>query len=499
MSNSNNVKKSRMVAIGLVILYILLLIPVLYIGRYDYHCADDFGFSAASHVAWEDTHSLIAVFKAAGETVVDRWHTWQGTFTTMFLMALEPGLFGEVFYHFVPWIMIGAMSASTMYLLYVLLVKLVSCDKPVWISVSMLYLIYALECIIDPLQGFFWYNGAVHYMIPHSLAMLLVAILIKARISEKKIILCFLACVIAFLLGGSNFITALGTGVGLVFAIIISVFFRHRKNIWLLIMPTIIYVPALLLNVFAPGNSVRQSGFANHPGPIKAVMLAFYYCIEEAFSNWLDWKVFMLMLALLPFSILIVKKIRNRYSFGFCLPLMVVVVLFCFLSSLFAPTSYATGGVGGGRVENIIYLDFLLLSIFLEIYIIGWLDVKFKLIDTINQDNSSRVNKCMFWGSVIVIVVFFAGLTFLREEDSFTTTSAIASIASGEARRYGNETKERSEMIDNCDGDLLEVPRFVETPYLLYMDDIVPNSNDWRNNSMARYYGFDEVVAYSID
>lgn len=497
MSNSNNVKKSRMVAIGLVILYILLLIPVLYIGRYDYHCADDFGFSAASHVAWEDTHSLIAVFKAAGETVVDRWHTWQGTFTTMFLMALEPGLFGDGFYHFVPWIMIGAMSASTMYLLYVLLVNLVGCDKSVWISVSMLYLIYALECIIDPLQGFFWYNGAVHYMIPHSLAMLLVAILIKARISEKKIILCSLVCILAFLLGGSNFITALGAGVGLVFSIIIAAFLKQKKNIWLYIVPTIIYAPAFLLNVLAPGNSVRQAMMSDHPGPIKAIILSFYFCVERVLSSWLDWKVFSLLLFLLPFVFVVVGMIKDRFHFSFKYPLVVGLGVFCFLSSLFAPTSYAAGAMDAGRVENIIYLDFLLLSIFLEIYIIGWLDVKFKLIDTINQDNSSRVNKCMFWGSVIVIVVFFAGLTFLREEDGFTTSSAIASIASGEARRYGNETKERSEMIDNCDGNLLEVPRFVETPYLLYMDDIVPDSDDWRNNSMARYYRIKEIKAYS--
>lgn len=44
------------IAISLVITYVVLLLPVLYIGRYEYHCVDDYEFSVASHIAWEDTH-----------------------------------------------------------------------------------------------------------------------------------------------------------------------------------------------------------------------------------------------------------------------------------------------------------------------------------------------------------------------------------------------------------------------------------------------------------
>lgn len=42
----------------LVIVFILALIPVLLIGKYNYPCADDFGFSAYSHIAWEETQSI---------------------------------------------------------------------------------------------------------------------------------------------------------------------------------------------------------------------------------------------------------------------------------------------------------------------------------------------------------------------------------------------------------------------------------------------------------
>lgn len=101
----------------LVIVFILALIPVLLIGKYNYPCADDFGFSAYSHIAWEETQSIFQVVIGALKTVKERWFGWQGTFSSIFVMALQPAVFGEAGYTLVPWIMIGAMSFSTLFLL----------------------------------------------------------------------------------------------------------------------------------------------------------------------------------------------------------------------------------------------------------------------------------------------------------------------------------------------------------------------------------------------
>ena len=56
------------------------LIPILVIAKYNYPCADDFGFSAYSRIAWKETHSLLQVLKGAIITVKDRWLGWQGPF-----------------------------------------------------------------------------------------------------------------------------------------------------------------------------------------------------------------------------------------------------------------------------------------------------------------------------------------------------------------------------------------------------------------------------------
>ena len=177
-------KFATKVSVFLVLLFIASLIPIALISRYNYPCADDFGFSAYSHIAWQETHSVPSVLGGAVRTVVERWFGWQGTFSSIFVMALQPAIWGETFYCLVPWIMIGAMSASTLFFLHAVFRKVIGADRNVFLSISFLYLIFALECMIDKTQAFFWFNGAAHYMIPHSAALFLAGLLIR-YLSEK--------------------------------------------------------------------------------------------------------------------------------------------------------------------------------------------------------------------------------------------------------------------------------------------------------------------------
>lgn len=490
----------KFIAIILVIVFIIMLIPLLYIGKYDYHCADDFGYSAASHIAWEDTHSLVSVLQAATNTVVEHWFTWQGTFSTMYLMALEPGIYGDVFYHFVPWLMIGMMTVSTMFFLYMILVRIVNCSPWVWLSISMIYLIYAMECIVDPVQGFYWYNGASHYMIPHGIALiigtLILSMLMDAKLSIAKLIV---TCVLAFFLGGTNYITGLNTVIAFVLAICLCLMVKRKDKLYAIAVPFLCFIPAFLLNTLAPGNFYRQEEMMpDHPGPIKAIFLSFYFCLESVTENWMDWTTILFVGAMVPFCICVVKKLRERFYFRY--PLLVMAVSFGFLSATFTPTSYVAATTGGGRVDNIIFLDFLLLVILNLIYIIGWLDRKLSIVERFHNNDileNRAVNQYMIF--IAVSTVFFAGMYAKVDADFFTSSSAVKSILSGEAAAYGAETTARTKSIEACDGEELVIPRFVEQPYLLYFDDIIRDPDDWKNKSMERYYRIEKISAYSVE
>ena len=114
-------KFTTKVAVFLVSLFIAGLVPIALISRYDYPCADDFGFSAYSHIAWQEDHSIPAVLGGAVRTVAERWYGWQGTFSSIFLMSLQPGIWGEHFYAAVPFLMCGLITFATLFFLFYVL------------------------------------------------------------------------------------------------------------------------------------------------------------------------------------------------------------------------------------------------------------------------------------------------------------------------------------------------------------------------------------------
>lgn len=503
-------KFTTKVSVFLVLLFIASLIPIALISRYNYPCADDFGFSAYSHIAWQETHSIPSVLGGAVRTVVERWFGWQGTFSSIFIMALQPAIWGESFYCLVPWIMIGTMSASTLFFLHTVFRKVIGTDRNVFLGISFLYLIFALECMIDKTQAFFWFNGAAHYMIPHSVALFLAGLLIR-YLSEKpssaaghfsgrrlrRSGLLLLICAASIFVGGSNYITGLITAVLFVSAFILLLLFRRKKEAGLLIPPFIFFFAAFILNVFAPGNSVRQAEMTNRPGVIKSVLLSFYYCIEYITEIWFDWTWIIFILALLPFIREAARTAIRHFSFP-C-PLLVPVYSYCLLSAMFTPSLYATGEAGGGRIFNIIFLDFLLLIVGNLFYIAGWLCRRMENIQQSGAACLERRDTKLYLLTVFAFAAFISILYAQANPDYFTSTSAAHSLIYGEAARYGEETAQRTETLRSSEEADIQLELLQTKPYLLFFSDISTDPSDWTNVLMSRYYQKNSIAGVSSD
>ena len=81
-----------------VALLLLSLMPLYALSFYNHACYDDFGFSIRTHAAWRDTGSLLETLRAAAENTAVIRGTWEGTYTTSFISALQPALFSENLY-----------------------------------------------------------------------------------------------------------------------------------------------------------------------------------------------------------------------------------------------------------------------------------------------------------------------------------------------------------------------------------------------------------------
>ena len=75
------------------------LIPLLLLTKYAIPFFDDYGYSAPVWI-----HYMLGGFNPKGvisgsiENAVNMWHTWQGTYSSIFFMGLNPMIFGEQYY-----------------------------------------------------------------------------------------------------------------------------------------------------------------------------------------------------------------------------------------------------------------------------------------------------------------------------------------------------------------------------------------------------------------
>lgn len=83
--------RSKRIAIVLSVLFVIGLLPILYLSGYVHATGDDFEYGSRAHQAWLASHNLGLTFAAAAETVKQFWYGWQGTFYGAAAGGISPG------------------------------------------------------------------------------------------------------------------------------------------------------------------------------------------------------------------------------------------------------------------------------------------------------------------------------------------------------------------------------------------------------------------------
>lgn len=105
-------KKQLKIVTGVAIAVLIVsIIPMLWISQYLHPFADDYVFGAEVYKIWNETHSFPACVQTAWNVAMTMYHTWQGTYSACFLMALQPGVFGQ--YWLGTFILISSLVTST--------------------------------------------------------------------------------------------------------------------------------------------------------------------------------------------------------------------------------------------------------------------------------------------------------------------------------------------------------------------------------------------------
>lgn len=477
----------------LLILLVLSIVPLLVLAKYNHSCADDFSYGIGVHQAWTQTHSLLEVLKAIGNTVHVISKTWQGTYSAIVLFTVQPAVWGEQFYSLTTFIVIAFLLWGVFSFFRSWIGKSYG-SKHIADIVSCCVLILFLQLVPTPVESLFWWNGASFYMIWNALMLVqLSCFLTVTREKKCSILQCIVMSVLGILLAGSNYITALLT---LEITVIFLGYCIYSRNSWkqaaIVLAVTLI---GFIISVTAPGNAMRQQQYTTM-NPILAIAESFLYAYRWAIT-WTSDTLILVLLFCLPFAIGIQINANAKTP---RIPLWIKLALLTGLfASTFTPTLYSGNVIGPERAQNMRFLLWVLLCFVSEFLIaehaINWIRKKSHGSILVDLQAWFSPKKAILLFGVLAIAMFLSGMRgyYFDQFECFTSVSAVHSLVNGEAQEYDRIADARMQQLLGDETNIV-LPPFTKKPYLLYFNDVTDDPNDPNNIAMAGYYGKDSVV-----
>lgn len=472
---------TRTLLVLVLAVFFLCLAPLLYIGRYDVPGADDYYYGIAAHLAFVHGGSVSDIAAAVAAQVAESWHIWQGSWSAIALMCLQPAVFSESLYRLTPWLMFASLFGGLFTLCADLFSRVFGLPRRVGlITAGMLGILYLL-LVPGPVESFFWFNGSVYYTFYHGLAMLAAALAIRTAQEGGSVRASGLS-LLALFLGGGNLITGLSLVILALSVLPLLLLIRRPREARRLLLPVLMLLLGFALNVLAPGNAVRASNFEHSPAVIPAVLASF----RAAGSYLLRWLRLPTLGVLLSLGLLFWAVLPGA-AFSFRCPLAVTAWSVCFFTAMFCPTMYAMGTFNGQRQLAILFYAFLLLTALNLLYWLGWLRQRFTPGATARDPALLST-----LGSLALCVVLLAVSAQLK--GGVSLASAYTALTTGQAEVYYRIAQERLEILKDPAIRVAELEPYRDPPYLLFFDDLAEEADDWRNLAVSDFYEKDRVV-----
>ncbi len=550
----------------LIVIYALSLIPVLVIGKYDYPSADDFSMGLGTRLVYEATGSLLAVAGKILSETVRYYRTWIGYFTSCLFTTVSPATFGEVWYALTPAVILLALHVGVAVFFYALMEKALGMNRYARRCMTVLALFLMVQRMPEGslrVEAFYWYSGAGNYTLTFSAGLLYLAFYVLSVCgvrSKNRSLFLVLACIMGFLAGGGNYLSALSFAVvSVLFAVyLVKMKTRQGENSRMgmpgksglsdrsgggcrigRLLPAAFYLCGFAVSCLSPGNRIR-GGEAEGYGALKSILLSLYYTLSYPLNQWMNWAV-LLILALagvifwmgfaeIEFSGANAKadsaaasekagetvrgaaapeKAGNgaqAVQLGFTAPFPAAVLAYGIVSCVVTPALYAQGNMDAGRIQSTFWLHAVLVLLLLEWYLVGGLYRRFS-----KDQNASAVSclrntsaaSCLrngaggFVRAILLFFIMFSLLAVKGNPDFYTGTSAVSELLDGSAAQYGRENEERLRILKNSEEQDAVLPRYTVQPNLLYCVEVSEDPDDWINQKMSEYYGKSSIRGIS--
>lgn len=549
----------------LIVIYALSLIPVLVIGKYDYPSADDFSMGLGTRLVYEATGSLLAVAGKILSETARYYRTWIGYFTSCLFTTVSPATFGEAWYALTPAVILLALHIGVAVFFYALMEKALGMNRYVRRCMTVLALFLMVQRMPEGslrVEAFYWYSGAGNYTLTFSAGLLYLAFYVLSVCgvrSKNRSLFLVLACIMGFLAGGGNYLSALSFAVvSVLFAIyLVKMKTRQGENSRMgmpgksglsdrsgggcrigRLLPAVFYLCGFAVSCLSPGNRIR-GGEAEGYGALKSILLSLYYTLSYPLNQWMNWAV-LLILALagvifwmgfaeIEFSGANAgargaaasekpeEKVRGAavsetgsgsqaVQLRFAAPFPAAVLAYGIVSCVVTPALYAQGNMDAGRIQSTFWLHAVLVLLLLEWYLVGGLYRRFSkgqnasavsCLQNVSAASCLRNGAGGFVRAILLFFIVFSLLAVKGNPDFYTGTSAVSELLDGSAAQYGRENEARLRILKNPGEQDVVLPRYTVQPNLLYFEDVSEDPGDWINQKMSEYYGKNSIRGVS--
>lgn len=466
----------------------LSAVPLLILSFYNHPSADDYMYAMDTYHVWNETHSIWSLLKQAVVTSADFYQNWQGLYASAFVLALQPAIFGEGYYALTGFLMLAIIYGGNICFAYYVLHKRLQCTRLESVACGAVLSFVMVQWIPSVVQGLYWYNGTMNYVLFFAILEMFVCALIQIQMGQdrvRNIRNSVLSVVLGVLLAGGNHITAFMGILTAVAIFAVSILSKERGRMLRSGIALVATVGGFLVNVSSPGTKIRQSNFSNTPGAVSTIISA-VKTGTKMIDSWMGLAVIIAFLLFLPMALNMGKRIVEEKNFSFRYPLLVLICSIGWCCAMLCPPIYAMGTTGDLRIVNLIYFSFVLLLFVDGFYLCGWYVAR-----QIKQGNQiSKVQFSITW--CLSVLVLLLGV-FISCGEKMSSYQAWLSIKSGEAAQYSMEADVRYEILCSSEGEDVLLQPFSTYPYLLFFEDITEDATNWKNRYMADYFDLNSV------
>lgn len=478
----------------IIVLIFLSFLPVFYLFSYCFATGDDYGYSAVVKYVWNDTHSFLEIVKASLSQIIGVYHSWQGTWYSVFLFAFNPEIFGFGYYILTPMIMFSLHVLSAYFLIKTFFESKYCFNKIESLLVLSLLVFCTIQFAPSYQCNLFWWVGTVHYVVPYftgCLALYNSREYLKTYHSRNIV----LSIITFTLIGGGNYQIAVITPLILVCIILwdkIIIKCTYKIKAALLALPVTLEMVGLIISMIAPGNKNRGGdNFGFSVGYAVKIILECFITAFNTIFQYLTQRTILfavfLIYGIVSFYIIKNKKISKE---NYKSPILMIIMTFCLFAASFAPALYANVGVSGGVFNTNFYV----------FVIVVFYDISYLESYCISHTQIKLLDKSYIWSKVVIFSTFMI-LVYIGRHSLKLSTSYVSYsyIVSGQADDYKNQILLQYRILSNSDYSEPIVPFVNDEQGPLQHMPITDNPDAWTNTVTAKYYNKTSVRAIERD